>query len=120
MSRNWTYFFSAAAAYNLVIGTLGFIDPAGTIDNKATALLVFSFGIVYAQVAREPLRLAPVLWAGVFGKLCVVALMGPVALAEGADARLAPILVGDFVFTCGFLAFLLGPAKRHASTGARE
>lgn len=120
MNRNWTYFFWAAAAYNLVIGTLGFIDPTGTIDNRATALLVFSFGIVYALVAREPLRLAPVLWAGVFGKLCMVALMGPIALGEGGAPLLAPILVGDFLFTCGFLAFLLRPAKRHASTGARQ
>lgn len=117
MSRNWTYFFRAAAAYNLVIGTVGFTDPAGNVDSKAIALLVFSFGIVYALVARQPLRLAPVLWAGVFGKLCMVALMGPVALGEGANPALAPILAGDFLFTCGFLAFLLGPARRHDATG---
>lgn len=120
MSRGWTIFFWAAAAYNIVIGILGFVDPAGTVDNKAIALLVFSFGIVYALVARQPLRLAPVLWAGVFGKLCMVALMGPVALSDGANPMLAPILVGDFLFTCGFLAFLLGPAKRYAATGETQ
>lgn len=117
MSRNWAYFFWCAAAYNLVIGMLGFIDLAGSLDGKATALLVFTFGIVYALVALRPLRLAPVLWAGVFGKLCMVALLGPVALSQEGNPALAPILIGDFLFTCGFLAFLLGPARRHGSTG---
>jgi hypothetical protein len=120
MSKGWTIFFWAAATYNLVIGTLGFLDPAGTIDNKAIALLVLSFGVVYFQVARQPLRLAPVLWAGVFGKFGIVALLGPGALGAAAHPTLAPILVGDFLFGCGFLAFLLGPAKRNASTGESQ
>lgn len=117
MSRNWTIFFWAAAAYNIVIGAMGFLDPAGTIDNKTIAVLVLAFGVAYVQVARNPLRLAPVVWAGVFGKFAVVALLGPGAVGEGADPRLLPILVGDFLFGCGFLAFLLGPAKQYDSRG---
>ena len=115
MMRRWTVFFWAAAAYNLVIGAMGFVDPAGTLDDKAIALLVASFGIVYGQVARDPLRLAPVLWAGVFGKLGMVTLMVATAIGPTAHAALAPILAGDFVFTCGFLAFLLGPARQNNS-----
>lgn len=84
------------------------------------ALLVFSFGIVYALVARQPLRLAPVLWAGVFGKLCMMALMATVAFGEGAPAMLAQILAGDFLFACGFLAFLVGPARNDAPGGEMQ
>jgi hypothetical protein len=117
MSRTWTGFFWAAAVYNIVIGTLGFLDPAGNIDNKTIAVLVLAFGVVYLQVARHPLRLASVLWAGVFGKFAVVALLGPEAVGAGADPRLLPILAGDFLFGCGFLAFLLGPVRRHNAKG---
>ena len=117
MSRNWTIFFWAAAAYNIIVGTLGFLDPAGTIDNKTIAVLVLAFGVAYVQVARNPLRLAPVLWAGVFGKFAIVALLGPGSLEAGGDPRLLPILFGDFLFGCGFLAFVLGPAKHYNLKG---
>ena len=109
--RNWKIFFAVAAAFNLFVGIGGFLDSAADIDDQAIALLVCAFGVVYALVAREPLRLAPVLWAGVFGKACMVALMMPGALAEGGDKMIAGILVGDMLFTAGFLAFLLGPAR---------
>ncbi|WP_284126236.1 hypothetical protein [Parerythrobacter aestuarii] len=115
--KGWKTFFWTAAAFNLLVGLGGFIDPAAKTVNQATALLVFAFGIVYALVAREPLRLAPVLWAGVFGKACMVALLMPGALAEGGDKMIAGILVGDMFFTAGFLAFLLGPARKSNGTG---
>ena len=115
--KSWKVFFAAAAAFNLLVGIGGFIDPAADINNQAIALLVFAFGIVYALVAREPLRLGPVLWAGVFGKACMVALLMPDALAEDGDRMIAGILFGDMLFTAGFLTFLLGPARRGNELG---
>lgn len=116
MKRRWTLLFAAAAAYNLAIGGLGLANPSATIDNRAVAVLVLAFGLVYFLVAREPARLAPVAWAGVFGKLGIVLLLGPGALESGANPALMPILAGDLLFACFFVAFLLGPA-RHARTG---
>lgn len=115
--KGWKAFFWAAAAFNLLVGLGGFIDPEANLDKQAIAILVFGFGIVYALVARETLRLAPVLWAGVFGKVCIVGLLMPGALAEGGDRMIAGILVGDMLFTLGFLAFLLGPARKSNQMG---
>ena len=113
----WKAFFWAAAVYNLLIGFGGLVAPAAELDARMVAVLVFAFGIVYACVARDPFRYAPVLWSGVFGKVCIVALLLPGALADAADRMMVAILLGDVAFTVGFLAFLLGPAKLHQRDG---
>lgn len=106
VSRSWRAFFWAATAYNLIIGLAAMISPEATIDARTVGLLVFGFGVVYLQVARDPLRFAPVLWAGVLGKLGVVGLLGPGAFGEDGSGLVAGILVGDALFALGFLAFL--------------
>ena len=65
-----------AAAYNLLVAVPGLVLGA-TVNDRIVALLVGCFGLVYAMVARDPVRLGPVLWAGVVGKIGVVALMRP-------------------------------------------
>ena len=115
VSANWRRFFWAAAIYNFVIGLAGMLTPEATIDARVIGLLVFGFGVVYALVARDPLRFAPVLWAGVLGKVGVVALLGPEASRAGGDPIIAAVLVGDALFALGFLAFLF--TREDAATG---
>jgi hypothetical protein len=103
----------AAAAYNLVIGLPGLILGTGVTD-RIVSLLVACFGLVYGLTARDPLRFAPVLWAGVVGKLGVVALMLPAVQAGTAAPGTGWILLGDAIFTALFMVFLLGPVHRGA------
>lgn len=107
VSSVWRAFFWAACAFNLVIGALGMLAPDASVDGRIIGLLVLCFGIVYLLVARDPVRFAPALWAGVVGKFGVVGLLAPAAFGEGGDPLLAGILVGDTLFALGFLAFLL-------------
>lgn len=116
MSAGWRVFLWAAAAYNLVIGAGGFLAPEAGIDDRTIAVLVLSFGVLYAVVAYQPVRLAPALWAGVVGKAGVVALLLPGALAAD-DTAIATILVGDALFLIGFLAILLGPSRHWKNEG---
>ena len=106
VSRSWTAFFWAAAAFNLIIGMGAMISPEATVDARTVGILVFGFGIVYIQVARDPLRFAPVLWAGVLGKLGVVGLIGPTAFTGSGSRLVSGVLVLDALFALGFLAFL--------------
>ena len=96
----------AAAAYNLLVAVPGLVLGA-TVNDRIVALLVGCFGLVYAMVARDLVRLGPVLWAGVIGKIGVVALMLPEVQAGRALPGTGWILLGDALFTGLFLAFLL-------------
>ncbi len=96
----------AAAAYNLLVAVPGLVLGA-TVNDRIVALLVGCFGLVYAMVARDPVRLGSVLWAGVLGKIGVVALMLPEVQAGRALPGAGWILLGDALFTVLFLAFLL-------------
>ena len=82
LSVFWPRMLWAAAAYNLVIGLIGLTTPTASTSDRIVALLVACFGLVYGIVARDPVRLGQVLWAGVIGKLGVVALLGPEVLAD--------------------------------------
>lgn len=110
--RKWSVMLWAAAAYNLAVALPGLFAPGAAVNDRIVALLVGCFGLAYALVARAPARLAPVLWAGVVGKIGVVALMAP----EVANGRTPPgtgaILAGDAFFTLLFLVFLLGRRQR--------
>ncbi len=106
VARHWKIFFWVAALFNFVIGAGGMFSPPASVDARIIGLLVFGFGIVYMQVARDPLRFAPVLWAGVLGKLGVVGLLGPQAFGAEGDPIIAGVLIGDALFALGFLAFL--------------
>ncbi len=103
----WRALFRVAAAFNFVVGALGMLSPEATIDARIIGVLVFCFGIVYWQVAREPLRYAPILWAGVIGKLGVVGLLGPTVIGSEGDTVIVAILALDALFAIAFLAFLL-------------
>ncbi|WP_338465936.1 hypothetical protein RXV95_10175 [Novosphingobium sp. ZN18A2] len=103
----WEGIFWAAAAYNLVIGVPGMLR-GDSVEARVIGVLVAAFGIVYAFVATDPVRFAPMLWAGVFGKVGVVALMGPAAAKGQGPKGLGLILAGDAAFALAFLVFLLG------------
>ena len=107
-NASWRWFFYAAAAYNGVIGGAGLADVAAPANDRIVGLLVLGFGIVYAVVGRDPPRFGPVLWAGIVGKLGIVALLLPDVLAGKAAPGTGAILAGDALFTLGFLIFLLG------------
>jgi hypothetical protein len=96
----WRPFFFTAAAYNLVIGGAGLANAAAPVNDRIVGLLVACFG--------------PVLWAGILGKLGIVALLMPAVLAGAAPAGTGVILGGDALFTIGFLVFLLGRRKPRA------
>lgn len=108
----WSVMLGAAAAYNLVVALPGLFASGASVSERIVALLVGCFGILYALISRNPLRLAPALWAGIVGKIGVVALMW----SEVASGRALPgtglILAGDTLFTLLFFVFLLGPAQR--------
>ncbi len=104
----WRPFFFTAAAYNLFIGGAGLATTSAPVNDRIVGLLVACFGIVYALVGRDSARFGPVLWAGIVGKLGIVALLLPDVLAGRAAAGTGVILAGDALFTFGFLVFLLG------------
>ncbi|WFL76250.1 hypothetical protein P7228_09585 [Altererythrobacter arenosus] len=106
VARGWRNFFWIAAIFNFLIGLAGMITPDASVDARIVGLLVFCFGVVYYFVARDPLRYAQVLWAGVIGKVGVVALLAPEAFGENGEPLVAAVLVGDALFALGFLAFL--------------
>ena len=114
LASSWRWMLGAASAYNLMVGVPGLLSAEAGVTARVVALLVSCFGVLYALVAWQPLRLAPALWAGVIGKIGVVALMMPEVTAGRAVPGTSAILAGDALFTLAFLAFLLGPARRAA------
>lgn len=113
VSSVWRLFFWIAAAYNLVIGGGGFLGATWGSPDAIVAVLVACFGILYAFVARDPLRFAPVLIPGIIGKSMVVAMLGPPNWFAGGDPAVGAIVAGDLMFTLGFILFLL----RRAANG---
>lgn len=110
----WQGVLWAAALYNWLVAVPSFFLPGAAVTDRIVALLVGCFGLVYAMVARAPERLGHVLWAGVAGKVGVVALMWPEVQAGRALPGTGWILLGDAVFTALFLVFLLRGSKRAA------
>lgn len=104
--RGWQAFFAAAALYNLAVGLPGLFAGGASTEARLVALFVCCFGLLYALVARDPVRLGPALWAGIVGKLGVIALMVPGVRDGTAIAGLGWVLAGDALFTVGFLVFL--------------
>ena len=103
----WTIALTLAAAYNLVIGLASMLQRGATRDARVTGLLVACFGVVYALVASDPVRFAPVLWAGVLGKAGVIALLAP-AVRRGELPRMVGwVLAGDALFAALFVALLV-------------
>ncbi|KWV93724.1 hypothetical protein [Erythrobacter sp. AP23] len=107
----WRIFFWLAAAYNLVIGLGAFLDAEWGSAEAIGGVLIFCFGIVYALVARQPKRFAPVLIAGILGKVMVVLMLGPPSWGESGDPGVGAIVAGDLAFALGFAAFLLRGRK---------
>lgn len=104
----WPSILGLAAAYNLVIGGGSMLQRGAAREGRVTGLLVAGFGVVYAITASDPARFAPVLWAGVLGKLGVIALLGPAVKRGELPSALGWVLAGDAVFTALFLMLLLG------------
>lgn len=109
--RKWSVMLGAAAAYNLVVALPGLFVVGASVSERIVALLVGCFGLLYALISRDPLRLAPALWAGIVGKIGVVALMLPEVASGHAVPGTGMILAGDALFTILFLVFLLGPTQ---------
>ncbi len=106
MARGWIGMLWGAAVYNGVIAVASFFAPGASVTDRIAALLIGCFGLVYAMIARQPERLAQVLWVGVIGKLGVMGLVLPEVLAGRAAAGTGWVLAGDALFTLGFVVFL--------------
>jgi hypothetical protein len=102
----WRIVLWAAVVFNLVVGAGGLAQRGAAREARLVALLVLAFAIVYAFVALDPARYAPVLWAGVFGKLGVIAIMLPAVARREAPRTVGWLLAGDAMFI-GFFAVLL-------------
>lgn len=113
VTKGWHVFFWIAAAFNFVIGLAGFAGESEGTMELIVSLLVFSFGIFYAFMARDPLRFAPALWMGVVGKLGVVFLLGIPTWTSGDDPLVGAVVAGDLVFALGFLWFLASHRGRY-------
>lgn len=112
VTRGWKAFFWAASLYNFAIGIGAFVAaPWGSPDAVSAALIV-CFGIVYALVARDPMRFAPMLIAGLVGKAMVVLMVGLPNWRAGGDPALGAIVAGDLLFATGFALFLWRHARR--------
>lgn len=106
IASGWVWMLRAAAVYNLLIALPPLFASVTPSSDRIVSLLVACFGLIYALVSWRPARFAPVLWAGILGKLGILAILGPdVLLGRGAPG-IAVILAGDVLFTLGFLAFL--------------
>lgn len=103
----WQWMLGTAAAYNLVIGGGGLVQPRASRDARLTSLLVACFGLVYALVASDVARFAPVLWAGLLGKLGVIVLLGPAVRRGELPRAVGWVLAGDALFAAAFVALLL-------------
>lgn len=115
MAKGWSWMLWAAAAYNWLISLPVLLNRWIGAEDKMSVMLVAAFGVLYALVASNPARLAPALWAGVVGKLGLVALLAPSIAAGTAAPGTAPVLAGDLLFTAAFLALLLGPARNQGA-----
>ncbi|MFW5634106.1 MAG: hypothetical protein ACOCYR_04365 [Erythrobacter sp.] len=111
VGQGWRVFLWLAAAFNFMVGALGMFSPAADVDARLIGLFVFAFGLVFFQAARDPERLAPVLWAGVVAKLGAVALLAPQAFGAGGTLLVAGAIGLDALFALGLLAFLLTRGK---------
>jgi hypothetical protein len=113
LSPRWSWMLGAAAAYNLVVAVPAIALPGTAQGDRITAVLVASFGVLYALIARAPALYGRMLWAGVLGKAGILAILLPAVLDGRAPGATGYILAGDALFTIGFLALLLGPQRRH-------
>ena len=114
MARGWSWLLWAAAAYNWVVALPGLALAGAPVNDRIVALLVCCFGVVYAITARDPARFAPMLWAGIIGKLGIVALLLPAVQAGTAAPGTGLVLSGDALFTVGFLALLFTARRKTA------
>ncbi|WP_427969262.1 hypothetical protein [Altererythrobacter sp.] len=106
VSAGWKRLFVVAALFNALVGLAGMLVPEATVDGRIIGLLIFAFGVIYFQVSTDPLRYGPVLWAGVLGKLGVVALLAPGEFGEGGNWVIQAVLTADALLAIAFLAFL--------------
>lgn len=114
IAPGWVWMLRAAAAYNLLVAVPPLFARTTSDSDRIVSLLVACFGVIYALIARAPARLAPVLWAGVLGKLGVLIIMGMAVLDGRQPVAVIPVLAGDALFTLAFIAFLRRMAARPA------
>ena len=107
IAPGWAWMLRAAAAYNILVALPPLLSPATADSDRIVSLFVGCFGILYFIISRAPARLAAALWAGVIGKLGVLAIMAPAVMAGRQPLEVVPILVGDGFFTLAFIYFLL-------------
>ena len=113
LSRRWSWMLGAAAGYNLIVAVPALLGPDTVQGDRVTAVLVASFGVLYALIARAPALYGRMLWAGVLGKAGILAILLPAILDGRAPGATGYVLAGDALFTIGFLVLLLGPQRRH-------
>lgn len=108
----WRWLPGLAALYNWAVALPVLLSGAGGPNDRVVAVLIAAFGLLYAMVARAPDRLLPALWVGVLGKLGVLWVMLPEVQAGRALPGTGWVLLGDGLFTLGFIALLLQQHRR--------
>lgn len=107
VSNGWVWMLRGAALYNLAVATPALVMESTQDSDRIIAVLVASFGLLYGLISHHPAKLALALWAGVVGKAGLLAVLVPAVIDGRQAAALAPVLVGDALFTLAFIAFLM-------------
>jgi hypothetical protein len=120
----WRVVFALAAAFNLAVGfamllapqaiVAGALSPREMMLSDTAALLIVTFGLGYAMVARRPRAHAGIALLGVVGK-AMMPMVAWVHFARDAIPLSAFLLsLGDLVFAGLFVAFLVWNARTPA------
>lgn len=130
--RGWRAFFWFAAVWNLLAGLPGLIDPQGSLARfgmslpaaadplvRMIGLIVATFGIGYALVARDPPGNRGIVIIGVIGKLGTFAIFAGDWAFRGGSGPLAAMGAGDLLFAIAFLIFLSKSGKTSAALTER-
>lgn len=124
MMVTWRIVFALAAAFNFAVGLAMLLGPAVVFSGEPSpreamltdtaALLIVTFGLGYAMVARRPRAHAGIALLGAVGK-ALMPIIAWVHFTRGAIPFAAVLLsLGDLVFAGLFVAFLVWNARTPA------
>ncbi len=116
--NSWQKVFALAALFNFAVGLplvvapaamLAIVssDPAGDLlPARMAGVLIATFGIGYAMVARQPEGRRDIVRLGVIGKSAIVAMVAVLWLAGEIAPVSAALSCGDLLFAALFLFYL--------------
>jgi hypothetical protein len=119
------WLFGLAAAFNLAVGlALAFgrdalgpmleLDPVqggNLVLGTLTGLLVAILGVLYAMIARDPVRLRPVIGLAVAGKLLAFVCVALPWFFGEISASLPTLASGDLILAALFAHYLWATRK---------